>query len=240
MTNLNRSVTIQTLVRPVCRCYSRLHLDLWTIKMLPLLAVIVAYLIGSIPFGYLIVRAKEGTDVRQSGSGGTGATNVSRRAGKIAGVVTLVFDAAKGMAAVLIANYLLTLVDIEVAIAAWWIAFAAIAAIVGHIFPIWLSFRGGKGVATAIGVFVTLAPWSIVFAGTIFFVIVLVTRYVSLGSMVAVLSVPAFILLQKLWLPEDAYRRASFTAAVVIAALVIFAHRGNIDRLRRGTESKFW
>src|SRR5215213_948577 len=126
--------------------------------MRPVLVVIVAYLIGSIPFGYLIVRTKGGGDVRQTGSGGTGATNVSRRAGKAAGIVTLMLDALKGVVAVLIA----TRVNTD-----WVVAAAAIAVIAGHIFPVWLGFRGGKGVATGAGVFLILAPGALLFAGLV-------------------------------------------------------------------------
>src|ERR1041385_8952680 len=109
-------------------------------------SIVIAYLLGSIPFGYLIVRKKLGDDIRQTGSGGTGATNVSRRAGKTAGCRTLVLDALKGSLAVLVAMRLSP--DVH-----WIIAAAAIAAIIGHMFPVWLGFRGGKGVATGVGVF---------------------------------------------------------------------------------------
>src|ERR1044071_8051592 len=118
--------------------------------MKPAVVIAIAYLIGSIPFGYLIVQMTGRGDVRESGSGGTGATNVSRRAGKAAGVLTLVLDALKGAAAVLITEGL--------AGRGWVVTAAAIAVIVGHIFPVWLSFRGGKGVATEVGVFLVLAP----------------------------------------------------------------------------------
>lgn len=193
--------------------------------MRPLLVVIVAYLIGSIPFGYLIVRQKVGDDIRETGSGGTGATNVSRRAGKAAGVLTLVLDALKGSAAVLIAK---TVVGDE-----WAIALAAIAALVGHIFPVWLGFRGGKGVATGVGIFLVLAPIALLCAGVIFVVVVALTRYVSLGSIITAALVPLFIwLLNADLLPLQ-------TAAVVGAMLIIFAHRGNIRRLAQGTEPKF-
>ena len=135
--------------------------------------VVIAYLIGSIPFGYLIVRSRGGGDIRQTGSGGTGATNVSRRAGKAAGVLTLLLDAAKGCVAVVIAK--------AVSGDDWVIAAAAIAALVGHIFPVWLSFRGGKGVATGVGIFLVLAPIAVLCAGVVFVAIVALTRYVSLG-----------------------------------------------------------
>ena len=187
------------------------------------IVVIIAYLLGSIPFGYVIVKGKGGGDIRETGSGGTGATNVSRRAGKTAGVLTLLLDAAKGCAAVLIARAL-TGDD-------WVIAAAAIAALVGHIFPVWLGFRGGKGVATGVGIFVVLAPIALLCASVIFVAIVALTRYVSLGSIVAAVLIPVFV-----WWQTDL--RSLLTAAIVAAALIVFAHRGNIKRLASRTESR--
>ena len=192
--------------------------------MTRIIVVIVAYLIGSIPFGYLIVRGKIGADIRQTGSGGTGATNVSRRAGKVAGVITLVLDALKGSAAVFIAARF-THSD-------WIIAAAAIAVLVGHIFPVWLGFRGGKGVATGVGVFFVLAPVALLCAGVLFIAVVILTRYVSLGSMVAAATIPLFV-----WLLSDS--QPLLIAAVLGALLIVFAHRGNIGRLVNGTESRF-
>ena len=187
------------------------------------IVLVVAYLLGSIPFGYLIVRRRMGADIRETGSGGTGATNVSRRAGKAAGVLTLLLDAAKGSVAVLIAK------------AAggddWVIAVAAIAALVGHIFPVWLGFRGGKGVATGVGIFSVLAPISLLCAGVIFIAIVVTTRYVSLGSMIAAVLIPVFV-----WLQSGA--QPVLLAAILAAALIVFAHRGNIKRLTSRTESQ--
>jgi len=183
--------------------------------------VLIAYLIGSIPFGYLIVRGKIGADIRETGSGGTGATNVSRRAGKAAGVVTLVLDVLKGSAAVLIAARL-THSD-------WSVPAAAIAVLVGHIFPVWLGFRGGKGVATGAGVFLVLAPVAVLCAGVLFLAIVVSTRYVSLGSMIAAAAIPLFV-----WWQSDS--RPLLIAAVLGALLIVFAHRGNIGRLAHGTE----
>ena len=191
------------------------------------LVIITAYLIGSIPFGYLVVRHKIGGDIRESGSGGTGATNVSRRAGKAAGVLTLVLDALKGSVAVLLARVLVN----DGPNADWIVAAAAIAAIVGHIFPVWLGFRGGKGVATAVGVFVILAPVALLCAGVLFVAIVSLTRYVSLGSIVAAATIPLFV-----WLLLDA--GPLLIAAIAGALLIIFAHRGNIGRLARGTEAR--
>ena len=195
-----------------------------------ILVMIIAYLLGSIPFGYLIVRQKIGDDIRQTGSGGTGATNVSRRAGKAAGVLTLVLDVLKGAAAVLIAQ--------TVAGGDWTTAGAAIAVIVGHIFPVWLGFRGGKGVATGVGVFLVLAPIALLCAGVVFVAIVFFTRYVSLGSMMAAALIPVCVWLQAVFVAPIADLRPVLTAAAVGALLIIFAHRGNIERLARGTESR--
>jgi glycerol-3-phosphate acyltransferase PlsY len=199
-----------------------------------LISILVSYLLGSIPFGYLIVSAKTGSDIRETGSGGTGATNVSRRAGKSAGVLTLLLDALKGAAAVLIARFILA----DVQNGAWWIAVSGIVAMLGHIFPVWLGFRGGKGVATGVGVFAVLAPVPLVCAGVLFFVVVWLTRYVSLGSIVAALSVPIFVWVETLVRPRvDSLPvlMATFAGAL----LIVYAHRENIGRLLSGTENKF-
>ena len=140
--------------------------------------IVIAYLLGTIPFGYLIVRLAQGADIRKSGSGGTGATNVSRRAGKAAGILTLVLDAMKGAAAIIIAKLILglpvfaaTAESTTAEFGEWWIALAGILVIVGHMFPIWLGFRGGKGVATGVGVFLVLAPFALLGAAAIFLII---------------------------------------------------------------------
>ena len=214
--------------------------------MRPAAVIVIGYLIGSIPFGYLIVRATQGADVRETGSGGTGATNVSRRAGNAAGVVTLFLDASKGAAAVAIAKVVLGLpvfalgshLGLPVENASWWVTAAAIAVIVGHIFPVWLRFRGGKGVATAVGVFLMLAPVAVGFAGVIFVVVVWRTRYVSLGSIVAAMMIPGVTLIQNLLRPTVEFAPL-LIAEIAAAVLIIFAHRANLGRLIDGTESKF-
>ena len=191
--------------------------------MTRIIVIVIAYLLGSIPFGYLIVRKRIGADIRETGSGGTGATNVSRRAGKAAGVLTLLLDAAKGSVAVLIAK--------AASGDDWVIAVAAVAVLVGHIFPVWLGFRGGKGVATGVGIFSVLAPISLLCAGVIFIAIVVTTRYVSLGSMIAAVLIPVFV-----WLQSG--RQPVLLAAILAAALIVFAHRSNIKRLASRTESQ--
>ena len=193
-----------------------------------LIPIVLSYLLGSIPFGYLIVSAKTGSDIRQTGSGGTGATNVSRRAGKAAGILTLVFDALKGAAAVLIARLLLAHNENVL----WWIGFAGLVAMIGHIFPVWLGFRGGKGVATGVGVFLVLTPWAMLLSGLLFVIIVAVTRYVSLGSMICALSVPALAGFLN-------YGTPIVVTTLFGAALIIYAHRQNIQRLISGTENRF-
>ncbi len=210
----------------------------------PAAVIAIAYLLGSIPFGYLIVRAREGADVRETGSGGTGATNVSRRAGKAAGVLTLLLDALKGAAAVAFAKIILGLPLLGVSSAEggdtlWWVAAAAIAVIVGHIFPVWLRFRGGKGVATGVGVFLVMAPIALALAAVIFVLVVWQTRYVSLGSMFAAVTIPVFMFLQSALSQTKDFVAPVATAALVGASLIVFAHRANIGRLIKGTESKF-
>jgi glycerol-3-phosphate acyltransferase PlsY len=233
----------------------------------PILVIIIAYLLGSIPFGYLIVRGTQGADVRKTGSGGTGATNVSRRAGKGAGVITLLLDALKGAAAVAIAKLFLglpilggvshtgrslptlggnNLVEhVLIGHASspddgyWWVAAAAIAVILGHIFPVWLRFHGGKGVATGFGVFLMLAPIAVALAALVFVVIVTLTRYVSLASILAAVAIPLFVLLQDAFIRPIEPLAPIISAAIAGAVLIVFAHRENIGRLMRRTESKF-
>ena len=213
--------------------------------------VIIAYLLGSIPFGYLIVRATQGADVRETGSGGTGATNVSRRAGKAAGVLTLVLDALKGATAVAIAKLILGLPVFALGTygqqhdanafenAYWWLAAAAISVIVGHIFPVWLRFRGGKGVATGVGVFLMLSPLAVALAALIFALVVWRTRYVSLGSMLAAVAIPVFVLMLHAFIPPVESLAPMMTAAIAGAALIVIAHRENIRRLMNGSENRF-
>jgi len=199
-----------------------------------IISIVVSYLLGSIPFGYLIVNATTGSDVRQTGSGGTGATNVSRSAGKGAGILTLFLDALKGAAAVLLAEFLLRGNDH----AAWWIGACGVIAMLGHIFPVWLRFRGGKGVATGVGVFLILAPLAVLIAGVLFVVIVWTTRYVSLGSMLSAVAIPFIVWLLSLLRPvPDVVPIIVSTLAG--ATLIVYAHRTNIGRLLNKTENKF-
>jgi len=192
---------------------------------------VVAYLLGSIPFGLILVRVIRGEDVRLSGSGNIGATNVARSGGAALGVITLVLDALKGYLAVAIAIFVGRRNGLDFGLAA---AFAALCAILGHVFPVWLKFRGGKGVATAVGAFVGLAPRAVLVVIAVFVILVLIFRYVSLGSVIASALFPvlAFFL----------YRGRSSPAglAVMLAAslLIILKHKANIRRLLDGTENR--
>jgi glycerol-3-phosphate acyltransferase PlsY len=186
---------------------------------------LLAYLIGSIPFGYLIVRWQKGIDVRSTGSGGTGATNVMRNLGIAGFIATFILDVGKGILAVMLAGRL-TAGDPK------WIAASSVAAILGHCFPVWLKFRGGKGVATGVGVFVALAPFQVALVLVIFAVIVAIWRYVSLGSIIATAALPVLIQLMK-------HPPLPIVLGATGAALIIIAmHHANISRLVRGTENK--
>jgi glycerol-3-phosphate acyltransferase PlsY len=202
--------------------------------MLHALVLSLAYLLGSIPFGYLLVQLKGGGDVRATGSGGTGATNVTRRAGRAAGILTLALDAAKGAAAVLLARYFLT-EDFGVS---WWVAAAALLAVLGHVYPVWLGFRGGKGVATGLGVFLSLAPLAVLCVLPLFVGVVWATRFVSLGSIIAAAAMPLSVWLVGASAAGDGRLAPLLTAATAGAALIIYMHRANIGRLLRGEENK--
>ncbi len=186
-----------------------------------------AYILGAIPFGYIIYRGKTGRDIRGEGSGNIGATNVGRLAGKGAGVVTLLLDAGKGYLAVMLAVWFVP-GDSD------WKTYAALAVMVGHMFPVFLRFRGGKGVAAALGAFGGLAPWAVLATLVAFAVVLLTRRYVSLAAMVgAVLFIPA----------EWVFYHPSIAQMIgssVAVALIIYKHRANIERLMAGTESRLW
>jgi glycerol-3-phosphate acyltransferase PlsY len=190
---------------------------------MPAMAILVAYGIGSTPFAWLLARRWGARDLRRVGSGNVGAANVFRASGVTAGVLVAILDVAKGAASVLVADRL----GGGTATA----AVAGMAAIVGHIYPFWLRFRGGKGVATACGVFAVLAPAATVPALAVFISTVWLTKYVSLGSVLATMA-----------LPPIAYATGSPLSAVLVAcgacALIVFRHRANVVRLRTGTERR--
>ena len=196
-----------------------------------LLTVVISYLLGSIPFGYLLVRAFRGSDIRQSGSGNIGATNVARTSPAL-GIATLLLDALKGFLAVAVARYWIAPHGTIAAVVLC--AIAALFAIVGHIFPVWLKFRGGKGVATGLGSFVTLAPRAVVVMLGLFAVIVLAFRYVSLASILVVAMFPMLA-----WM-LDGYRRVPIAVAcfTLASVLIIAKHHDNIRRLLGGKENR--
>jgi glycerol-3-phosphate acyltransferase PlsY len=201
---------------------------------LPTLIIIAAlsYLLGSIPFGYLLVRIFRGEDVRQSGSGNIGATNVSRKS-PVLGVVTLLLDALKGTAAVLL-SYVVTYRMVAGRDALDNAALAALFAVVGHMFPVWLKFRGGKGVATGLGAFAPIAPKAVLIAVVIFIMVVAISRYVSLGSIVAVAAFPFAA-----WLIGQFHLSTEGLALISLASvLILIKHRENMRRLWAGKENR--
>jgi acyl phosphate:glycerol-3-phosphate acyltransferase len=198
-----------------------------------IILVATAYLLGAIPFGYLLIKYvfTSGEDVRQIGSGGIGATNVTRRAGRTAGLITYVLDVAKGVAAVM-------LMRLVAGDDYFWIGAAAVVAIAGHIFPVFLGFRGGKGVATGVGVYLALAPYSVLTTLVLWALIVYFSRYVSLGSIIATAAVPVWTLLYYGLLMPSPHLKALVIIGVAGCALIIARHHENIGRLMHGTESK--
>jgi acyl phosphate:glycerol-3-phosphate acyltransferase len=201
-----------------------------TFPLSALALLLVSYVLGSIPFGLIVGRIFGGIDVRKTGSGNIGATNVARVAGPVAGVLTLLLDAAKGWLAVWLAGRCLH-GEAGLLVAAGFFA------LLGHCFPPWLRFRGGKGVATAAGVFGALCPEALLSASILFALVVWFWRYVSLGSLAAAAAIP--LLVYFLWAPQFAPPNAVTFGSLAIAALVIFQHRANIGRLARGEEPKF-
>jgi acyl phosphate:glycerol-3-phosphate acyltransferase len=190
---------------------------------LTVLGILAAYLIGAIPVGFLVARAAGSADIRRAGSGSIGATNVLRTLGVLPAVLTLVGDVVKGYLAVTAARAIGT--------EAWAAAAGAVAAVTGNCWPVFLAFRGGKGVATGLGAFLALIPWAIAPAAALWIVVTAISRYVSLASIVACVSLPVSAALL-------GYPRHAVIAAVVTAAIIIWRHRKNIARLASGSESR--
>ena len=197
----------------------------------PGLVLIIAYLLGSIPFGYLVVKAGEGDDIRDQGSGNIGAANVARNAGLVAGVLTLVLDAAKGYAAVLIAERWATGSN-----STRWMMASAIAAVVGHMYTVWLGFKGGKGVATSLGVFIPICREAVIVAIILWILVVAFWRYSSLGSVVAAAALP--VLVHLFYAPRHAPPGYVTQGTILISLLVLWKHRANIERLIAGDEPR--
>ncbi len=219
--------------------------------MTTFLTAAIAYLLGSIPFGYLLVRIFRGEDVRNSGSGNIGATNVSRKSPAL-GLLTLLLDALKGSAAVLAALALSRqeFLPWSYAHVPWYpehswttalspivetrVAIAALFAILGHMFPVWLKFRGGKGVATGLGSFLLIAPKAVLLAASVFVVLVLIFRYISLGSIIAVASFPIFA-----WTMHECENVSTSVFLALASLLIIAKHHENIRRLLAHREPRF-
>ena len=194
--------------------------------MTALLALAIAYLLGAIPFGYLLVKWKTGADVRSSGSGNIGATNVLRTSGRAAGAATLLLDILKGYAAVAVAGRL-------TGGSAEWMSAAALAVVAGHAYPVFLGFKGGKAVASFLGAFLCLTPLAIAATAVVFAGVVARTRHISMGSIIGAATFPLAV-----WLLL--HPPLSVVAASLIGGgFIIWRHRGNIGRLRAGTENVF-
>lgn len=194
--------------------------------MIPFLVLLIAYLLGAIPFGYLLVKWKTGADVRSSGSGNIGATNVLRTTGRMAGVATLLLDIAKGYLAVWAAGRLTDHNPL-------WMSAAALAVMAGHAYPVFLRFQGGKAVASFVGAFLCLTPAAVAVELVVFVVAVAWTRHISMGSIIGAATFPlaVWLILQPPW--------PVAVAALAAGAFIIYRHSSNIRRLRTGTESVF-
>ena len=214
-----------------------------------LLIAAAAYLLGSVPFGYLLVRAFRGQDVRRTGSGNIGATNVARNS-PLLGVLTLLLDALKGSVAVAAGIVLSPKIFEQMSLShipwrtvlpacspefANSAALAALFAVIGHVFPIWLKFRGGKGVATGLGAFALIAPKAVLVSAGIFLILVMVFRYISLGSIAAVAAFPNLALL----LHEYGKAPVALLLMATASVLIVVKHSANIRRLLSGTENRF-
>jgi glycerol-3-phosphate acyltransferase PlsY len=209
---------------------------------LPYLLLVAAYLIGSIPFSFLVVKVAAGADIRYHGSRNVGATNVARTFGKLPGGVALALDIAKGYAAVALAGWIVERPDWPLVAdgahasalysMSLWISLAALVAVLAHMFPVWLLFHGGKGVATATGAFLALDPMAVSAGVLVFLIVILATRFVSLASILSASSIPLFfrfLVHAPFW---------TIVISIVIAFAIILKHHSNIARLVQGTERR--
>jgi glycerol-3-phosphate acyltransferase PlsY len=194
--------------------------------MKDLIAVVFAFVVGGIPFGYLLVRWKTGEDIREKGSGNIGATNVLRTTGRAVAVATLLLDIAKGLFAVWVADQLSAGSPV-------WMSLSALAVMAGHAYPLFLKFQGGKAVASFIGAFLYLTPVPMLAALVVFVIVVAATRQISMGSIVAAGSLPLAT-----WLIEHP-PVVVILSTLAAAVFLIYRHRPNIERIRAGTENVF-
>jgi len=201
-------------------------MDMWTVFAVLLIG---AYLLGSIPFGVLISQKVARLDITKAGSGNIGATNVAREVGLKWGVITLLADVLKGFIPVVLARYLLgSSIEMNEALK----GMIGLTALLGHQFPVYSHFRGGKGVATCLGVFLAISPISCLFSGVMFFILVALWRYISLGSILGALTMP-------IWLYLMGHSTFMILPSLVMSLLITFQHRGNIQRLIQGNERRW-
>ena len=199
---------------------------MWTVFSVLLIG---AYLLGSIPFGVLISQKVARLDITKAGSGNIGATNVARELGLKWGVITLLADVLKGFIPVVLARYLLgSSIEMNEALK----GMIGLTALLGHQFPVYSHFRGGKGVATCLGVFLAISPISCLFSGVMFFILVTLWRYISLGSILGALTMP-------IWLYLTGHSTFMILPSLVMSLLITFQHRGNIQRLIQGNERRW-
>jgi acyl phosphate:glycerol-3-phosphate acyltransferase len=193
-----------------------------------LITAVASYLLGTVPFGYILVRVFRGEDVRSSGSGNIGATNVARMSPAL-GLTTLILDAGKGLAAVVLARTLSGGEHQKLVMTV-----AALCAVVGHLFPVWLKFRGGKGVATGLGSFALIAPKSIVCMVGLFLLVLAATRYVSMSSVISAAAFPVLA-----WALHEYVEPVQLILIALGSVLIVWKHRQNIGRISAGSEPKF-
>lgn len=206
--------------------------------MLFIIPIILAYLIGAIPFGLIIARLAGIKDIRQHGSGNIGATNVWRLAGFKVALWVFVGDIGKGVIAVLMARYYLANYQIEFLSADLFLVICAVVAILGHVFPIYLGFKGGKGVNTALGTMLTLLPYETLLSFAVFVLVLMIFKYVSLGSILAAFTMLIAVLVEK-YLMSQTIAPIYIILCALLALLIVITHRSNISRLLSGTENRF-
>ena len=195
---------------------------------------LISYLLGSVPFGYLLVRIFRGADIRQTGSGNIGATNVARTGAKGLALATLLLDAGKGLLAVFAAHLIYGAAGgADPRTQYVLMSLAAVFAISGHVFPVWLKFRGGKGVAASVGAYLLIAPIALLLSAAVFLALALTFRFISLASIIAITLFPVFVHVLYPQHPEV------LPFIVAAAAVIVVRHRGNIRRLLAGTEPRF-
>ena len=193
-----------------------------------LISFVIGFFVGALPFGFIVSKLR-GIDIRKKGSGNIGFTNVFRVVGKMEGIVVLILDVSKGLLPVLLLNKYYGY---------YYGMIAGVSAMLGHIFTPFLKFKGGKGVATGLGVFIGLAPFSALFAFVVWLIVVSVSRYISLGSITAAIALPLFIFFSR-FIVRDEYNIFLLIFTILVCLLVIILHRSNIKRLIKGKENKF-